>query len=210
MYSSRRKKELSKLYQDLVSYKGNSNFSLNDLVDSSYTFDYMDVDFFTQEGHPHPYLESWSRHLDNYLKLKQNKMYNNNYNHNYNNGSYNYHQPYPRSRKKRSGAKNGITQKKNNHAGGKIWVNAWNYSRQRGLITASAIENKKSVKSKSKNGNRFVTMMFEIFYHNTGNTVLEVANYNVDSGKVYLEKIGMVISCQAPNGGYFGRIKRKK
>ncbi|MGP2571608.1 hypothetical protein, partial [Ornithobacterium rhinotracheale] len=104
--------------------------------------------------------------------------------------------------KKHSGAKAG--QGKN----GRFYVTAWNYSKQRGLITVRAFENSKSVRSESPNtGNRFITMMFEVFYKKTGAKVLEIASFNVNTGKVYLQKLGMVISTKAPNGGYFGQIK---
>ena len=115
---------------------------------------------------------------------------------------------YSRPRKKHSGAKEGVQTAGINK--GKLYVTAWNYSRGRGMITVKAFENKKSKAYEvKKTGNRFVMMMFEVFYKRTGNTVLELASYNLDSGKVYLEKLGMVISCQAPNGGYFGQIKSK-
>ena len=111
-------------------------------------------------------------------------------------------------KKKHSGAKVGVQTAGKNKGG--VYVTAWNYSKSRGMITVKAFENKKSKKYQGKkNGNRFVMMIFEVFYKRTGNTVLELASYNVDSGKVYLEKLGMVISCQAPNGGYFGQISSK-
>lgn len=112
--------------------------------------------------------------------------------------------PYQRPNKKHSGAKSG--QGKN----GKFYVTAWNYSKQRGLIAVKAFENSKSVRSESPNtGNRFITMMFEVFYKKTGAKVLEIASFNVNTGKVYLQKLGMVISTKAPNGGYFGQIKTR-
>ncbi|WP_406629023.1 hypothetical protein RAN98_03730, partial [Ornithobacterium rhinotracheale] len=118
-----------------------------------------------------------------------------NFNRGYDRGYNNQRQP-----KKHSGAKAG--QSKN----GRFYVTAWNYSKQRGMITVKAFENSKSVRSESPNtGNRFITMMFEAFYKKTGAKVLEIASFNVNTGKVYLQKLGMVISTKAPNGGYFGQ-----
>lgn len=109
-----------------------------------------------------------------------------------------------RAPKKRSGAKQGLTKK------GKIYVNAWNVSKSRGFITVEAFENKKSTRSVSKSGTnyKFITMMFEVFYHKTGNKVLEVANFNMTTGKVHLKKLNMTISTKAPNGGFFGGKSR--
>ncbi|MRJ08070.1 hypothetical protein EDL99_04100 [Ornithobacterium rhinotracheale] len=121
-----------------------------------------------------------------------------NFNRGYNRG-YNNQRP----QKKHSGAKAGTTKK------GGIYVTAWNYSKQKGMITVKAFENSRSVRSESQTGNRFLMMMFEVFYKNTGAKVLELANYNVNTGKVYLQKVGMVISTKAPNGGYFGQIKSR-
>ncbi|MEP3228767.1 MAG: hypothetical protein ABJO02_03360 [Reichenbachiella sp.] len=106
-----------------------------------------------------------------------------------------------RNQKKHSGAKE--KQCKN----GALGIFAWNYSRNRGLISVKGFTNSKSTESESERGNKFVTIMLECFYKNSGNRVLELVNYNKTTGKAYLEKLGMVISTKAPNGGYFGQIK---
>lgn len=112
------------------------------------------------------------------------------------------------SGKKHSGAKVGVQKDGKNK--GKIYLSAWNYSRSRGMVTVKAFENAKSKAYTVKSsGNRFVMVMLEIFYKRTGNTILELVSYNLDTGKVYSDKMGMVISCQAPNGGYFGQIKSR-
>lgn len=96
--------------------------------------------------------------------------------------------------KKYNGAKEGtFVSKKGGVGRPMIYVNAWNYSKRRGLVTIKAFENSKSVKSVSKKGNKFITMMFETFYKDSGNRVLEVGNYNVTSGKLYLQKTNMVL-----------------
>lgn len=133
---------------------------------------------------------------------------NNNYNRRGNRGNYNNnYQPqnngYQAPPPKKSGAKAGMT--KHN----KMFVAAWNASKDKGLIVVSAFENSRSTHSESQTGNKFITMMFEIQYRKSGNRLLELANYNVTTGKVYLQKLGMVISTKAARGGYFGRIARK-
>jgi len=102
--------------------------------------------------------------------------------------------------KKKSGAKEGRTKDD------KIFVSAWNASKEKGMISISAFENRKSTESKSDRGNMFITMMFEIIYKRTGNKMLEVGNYNLTTGKVFLQKPGLVISTRAPNGGFCGKI----
>ena len=106
--------------------------------------------------------------------------------------------------KKKSGAKAGIQSRGKNE--GKLYVSAWKANKEHGMVKISAFENARSVSSESRNGNKFVTMMFEVFYKRTGSKVLEVANYNKTTGKVFLEKVGWVISTKAPNGGYVGPI----
>lgn len=105
--------------------------------------------------------------------------------------------------KKRSGAKEGRTKKD------KIYVIGWNASKRRGMIQFKAFENKKTTFSTSKNRNEFATMMFEFFYKDSGNTILEIIPYNLTTGKAYSQKLGMAISTKAPNGGFFGSISRK-
>jgi hypothetical protein len=110
---------------------------------------------------------------------------------------------------KKSGAKTGLTRATDNHEGGKIWVNAWNASKKKGLITFSAIENKKSKEYKRKDGSIAISLLFEVFYKNTGNKVLELGFYNTTTGKVVLSKTGFIISTKSPNGGYCGIFKKQ-
>ena len=109
--------------------------------------------------------------------------------------------------KKRSGAKEKSFVTKDGFTG--ICIHAWNYTRRRGMLRVKAFENSKSKTYESKRGNEFISLMFECFYKDTGNKLLEVALYNTKTGKAYLEKLGMVISTKAPNGGYFGQIKNR-
>jgi hypothetical protein len=123
------------------------------------------------------------------------------YQNNYNNNNQGRNQG---QKKKHSGAKEGIQRAGVNE--GKIYISAWVYRKNHGLIKISGFENRKSTRSQSERGNQFVTIMFECFYKDSGNTILELANYNLTTGKVFLEKLGYVVSTKAPNGGYTGPI----
>lgn len=141
------------------------------------------------------------RKVENHFKQKFKQMgYNNGYNsRGYSNRGYN-NNYNNRPRKKRSKAGCGVGKN------GKFYVWGWNASKQKGLIKVNAYENRKSKKYEVKSsGKKFIMMMFEIRYMRTGNTVLELASFCTTTGKVYLDKLGMVISCNAPNGGYMGK-----
>ena len=109
-----------------------------------------------------------------------------------------------REPKKKSGAKMGIQSKGINE--GKIYISAWKANKRHGLVKITAFENARSTRSESQAGNKFCTMMFEIFYQDSGSKVLEIAPYNMTSGKVFLEKLGWVVSTKARNGGYVGKV----
>ena len=89
-------------------------------------------------------------------------------------------------------------------------INAWFRNRKAGMVKIVAFENSKSVKSESRKGNRFITTMFEIFYKDSGNKILEIGTYNYNSGKVFLKKTGIIISTKAPNGGYAGYYRKNR
>ena len=121
-----------------------------------------------------------------------------------NDSYYHYDNDYRRSsNKKRSGAKETIQRKGKNK--GKLAISAWNYSRSKGLIVFSAFENKRSKYPQSKKGNKFITMIGELVHRKTGEVTVHPIIYNVDTGKAYLNRLDMVISTKAPNGGYFGK-----
>lgn len=105
--------------------------------------------------------------------------------------------------KKKSGAKEMYSKKDGDFIG----LSAWNHSKDRGLVTVKGFINSKSVESQSDRGNKFVTIMLEVFYHRTGNRLLELVNYNKTSGKCYLDKMNWVLSTKANNGGYLGRAQ---
>lgn len=111
--------------------------------------------------------------------------------------------PMPDDYTKKSGASESIIS--SGKSKGLIAVNAWNKSKSKGFITAKAFQTHKSTKSVGESGKRHVALVFEVFYRDTGNTVICPASYCVDTGKAFLDKLNMVISTKAPNGGYFGR-----
>lgn len=116
---------------------------------------------------------------------------------------------------KRSGAK--YSQIKTGKFKGGTIINAWNKSRGKGLITAKVAPygNSKEYTAESS-GNTFITMIAEVFYHNSGQKLLIPCSMNKDTRVVVLSDIGMVIT---PNGhgvtssgkrvtGYFGKFTR--
>ncbi len=116
---------------------------------------------------------------------------------------------------KRSGAKYS-TIKTGKFKGATI-VNAWNKSKGKGLITAKVAPYKDSKEYTAKStGNVFITMIAEIFYHNSGQKMLIPCSMNKDTKVIVLSDIGMTIT---PNGhgvtsggkrvtGYFGKFTR--
>ncbi|MDO5607391.1 MAG: hypothetical protein Q4G08_02935 [Capnocytophaga sp.] len=110
--------------------------------------------------------------------------------------------------KKRSGAK--VVQGNTKDGVMYYGVTAWFYRRRTGLVTISAFENSRSKRyTGEKNGNNFISLLFEVFYRDTGSKFLEIAQFNINTGKVLLPKTGIVISTKANNGGYAGFWSRQ-
>lgn len=107
---------------------------------------------------------------------------------------------------KKSGAKYSTINKQGSQYQGKTIVNAWNFSKSRGLITAvvSPYENSKIYTGK-KNGNTYQTMIAKVFYHNSGVEKIIACSMNQKTKVIGLQEIGMCIS---PNGS--GRTKSGK
>lgn len=111
--------------------------------------------------------------------------------------------------KKKSGAKEvkGVTFDGVEYFG----VVAWFYRKSCGLVKINAFENRKSKHYiTEKNRKRVVSLLFEVFYKNSGGKRLEIGFYYLDTGKVVLPNTGIVISTKAPNGGYAGFYQKKK
>ncbi|MFJ1366451.1 hypothetical protein ACILDU_08405 [Capnocytophaga canimorsus] len=113
-------------------------------------------------------------------------------------------QPY----KKKSGAKEvkGLNKNGKEYFG----VSAWFKSKNSGLVKISAFENQKSTYFTTQRGREGVSMMFEVFYRDSGIKRLEVATYFFDNGKAFLKDLGIIVSTKAPNGGYAGYLRNKK
>ncbi len=125
----------------------------------------------------------------------------------YNNNNYNQNSGYNQNKKKRSGAK--LSPIKIGKGRGMWSVHAWNYSKERGLVTVKGFQNTRSTKYSNDQGEQSSSIMLEIFYHRTGQRLLNLGWIKENTGKIYVDKLGMVISTKAPNGGYFGKINSK-
>lgn len=128
----------------------------------------------------------------------------------YNNRRNNYsnNRGFDRQPKKRSGAKQGVITKGKNRDEGFIYLSAWKANKRHGLVTVKGFENQKSTRSEARStGNKFVTIMLEIVFRDSGNKMLELVNYNLTTGKVYIDQLGWVLSTKAPNGGFLGKVK---
>ena len=109
--------------------------------------------------------------------------------------------------KKKSGAKEvvGTTKEGRQYFG----INAWFFNRRSGLVTISAFESSKSTHFTTQRGRDGITLMFEVFYKDSGIKRLEVGMYFYDTGKAFLEGLGIIVSTKANNGGYAGYFRKK-
>ena len=105
--------------------------------------------------------------------------------------------------KKRSGAKKIV---KND----KTYISAWNYSRERGMITAFVFAHDKSHVFKNRQGEESVTLCVKVFYKKTGQELIRPCTMKVSTGKVTIPDLGMTINPNASNGGYFGTFTKRK
>lgn len=114
---------------------------------------------------------------------------------------------YQKAPKKKSGAKEvqGTTKEGNQYFG----ISAWFSRKNVGLVQIKAFENSKSTHFTTERGRDGVSLMFEVFYKNSGIKRLEVATYFFDSGKAFLKDLGIIVSTKAPNGGYAGYFQKK-
>lgn len=110
--------------------------------------------------------------------------------------------------KKKSGAKEteGYTKGDRKFFG----VVAWFYKERTGMVSIKAFSNEKSTWFDTEDGNGGVTMMWEVFYRDTGVKNITIASYFFGSGKAYLKDLGVMVSTKAPNGGYAGFIPSKE
>jgi len=137
-------------------------------------------------------------------------MWNNRNNYGGGNRQYN---DYRQNNNQNRGYQNNQPQKK--HSGCKevykdgvfAYMNGWNYSKQRGLISFLAIKSKNSGEvHTSKSGKRWVQLFVRIFNKRTLQTVKCSGLYDLDTHKLILNEQGMVANPKAPNGGYFGKF----
>lgn len=122
-----------------------------------------------------------------------------------NRGSYqaptNYNVPsggYAPKPKKHSGAKKIV---KN----GVDYISAWNYSRQKGMVTVFiAPYNKSDVVHSAGSGKKYRSLMCQIEYKNSGVSKHFPVLINIDTERVSIPEMGWVVNHRAPNGGYCG------
>lgn len=92
-----------------------------------------------------------------------------------------------------------------------FWINGWNYSTKRGKITFKGVENKRSKRYKGKKNQKQHIMLFvEIFYHNTGVTVVEYIDFCLDSGTATMDKMGMMVNTKSRKGGSWTNLVNPK
>lgn len=111
-----------------------------------------------------------------------------------------------RQPKKHSGAKLTVMQK-GKHKGQQCIV-AWNYSRQRGLISVIAAPYKGTKEVKSKTGRKWQNWMVTIRNKRTMQETITSGLFDPASRKLIVNDLGMVMNPGAPNGGYFGKFTR--
>lgn len=86
-------------------------------------------------------------------------------------------------------------------------VSAWFYRENTGMVSINAFVNEKSTWFPDADNPEGVTMMWEVFYRNTGVKRITIASYFFDSGKAYLKDLGIMVSTKAnDNGGWAGFI----
>ena len=140
-------------------------------------------------------------------------MYNNNYpqrnypqrgNSGYNNNGYN----QQRQQRKRSGAK--MTQGKNQAGESMRVISAWKVSKRFGMIKLVACQRKDGKTAETRGGH-----LREMWVCNIQKAMCKDETYtgffDDSSKKLRIPDLNLVASCNAPNGGYFGKsvFKRK-
>lgn len=129
----------------------------------------------------------------------------------------------PQNYKKRSGAK--LTKYKNGKGEVKVVINAWNASR-RGFLTISAhplgekgaaklaasrkYSGKYSAKTEKGNERWLYKAEFQAKDSPAKEYFSGIAIFVPEKQKLYVSRFGMVASCNAPNGGYFGVSRKPK
>ncbi len=99
--------------------------------------------------------------------------------------------------KKHSGAKR-VSNGKND---GGTNVSAWNYSRQRGLVSILIFPTKFSDEPSKSGG---LKLCAKVTFKRTGEERLISCIKSSKNGKYYIAKMGLCINPSAPNGGYCG------
>lgn len=121
-----------------------------------------------------------------------------NYYDNYGNYSRNDYHNNRRPRRKRTGAKTGVTKN------GDTFISGWRATRQ-GLISCIGTMKKKTFKSKSKAGINWHSVPFKFTNKNTGQTWWMYGLVNETTKQVFFKDTNQTLKPSSPNGGYFGK-----
>lgn len=112
-------------------------------------------------------------------------------------------------KKKHSGAKFGYT----HGDASKPYVSAWNYSKQRGLISLIASpyvgKNSRTKEHRSGNGRVWENWRVKVFVKRTMQTLWFGCLYDTSTQKITIPDMGFVLNHKAPNGGYCGTFRKK-
>lgn len=134
--------------------------------------------------------------------MSQFKRYNGNGNRNYQSGqpSQMPYKQFQQRAKKRSGAKFVSDGK-----GLNTNISAWNYSKEKGLVSVLVFPTKYSDQPSKSGG---LKLCAKVNFKRTGQTTLMSAVQSSKNDKIYIAALGWVINPKAPNGGYCGQSKR--
>ena len=105
--------------------------------------------------------------------------------------------------KKHSGCKSGVDKK------GRRYVSGWKYTKRAGLVSFFAAPYKGTKQRRSKNDILWENWIVKFRSNTTMVEDITTCLYNVQSGKVVIQKMGFVMNPKGGKGGYVGTFKNK-
>lgn len=111
------------------------------------------------------------------------------------------------NKKKHSGARTCISSKPGHE--GQIFISAWNFSREKGLVKVFVSPYKGTRDVQSGSGRTWRVMMAKLSFGRSGQEKIEPVLMDVQSGKVVIKSMGWVVNPRARNGGYCGSFSRR-
>jgi hypothetical protein len=162
--------------------------------------------YYGQNGQFTPYRQQYSQGGGNkYTPYQGNAGYGAPYSQNYNNARSNGNNG---QRKKHSGAKMVVINKGNYK--GTQGVSFWNYSRSGGMLSGLCVPYGKTHEVKSKTGRIWHNYMLKWQNKTTKLSGIVGCLFEPATGKVLVKDWGWTINPKAPNGGYAGRVGKKR